>query len=138
MDHAEVSSTGKFASAGIISKGYGHGGPGVCLGDGQTEAEEVPLQCARGDSLRRPMLPYLTRHDEASVRCCLCRRHEVPTSSICVCWLFNAKFQNTDCQTCHFRSSSLGCQILLAYTALVEKIWTHIVDPLSGCCCLEL
>ena len=22
----------------ILSKGYGHGGPGICLGDGQTEA----------------------------------------------------------------------------------------------------
>ena len=26
------------ASGGGISEGYGHGGPGVCLGDGQTEA----------------------------------------------------------------------------------------------------
>ena len=26
------------ASGGILSEGYGHGGPGVCLGDGQTEA----------------------------------------------------------------------------------------------------
>ena len=24
--------------AGGLSEGYGHGGPGVCLGDGQTEA----------------------------------------------------------------------------------------------------
>ena len=23
---------------GVLSKGYGHDGPGVCLGDGQTEA----------------------------------------------------------------------------------------------------
>ena len=27
-----------FASGGVLSEGYGHGGPGVCLGDGQTEA----------------------------------------------------------------------------------------------------
>ena len=26
------------ASGGDLSEGYGHGGPGVCLGDGQTEA----------------------------------------------------------------------------------------------------
>ena len=26
------------ASVGVISEGYGHGGPDVCLGDGQTEA----------------------------------------------------------------------------------------------------
>ena len=25
-------------SDGCLSEGYGHGGPGVCLGDGQTEA----------------------------------------------------------------------------------------------------
>ena len=25
-------------SGGVPSEGYGHGGPGVCLGDGQTEA----------------------------------------------------------------------------------------------------
>ena len=27
-----------IASDGVISEGYGHDGPGVCLGDGQTEA----------------------------------------------------------------------------------------------------
>ena len=26
------------ASGGVLSEGYGHGGPGVCLSDGQTEA----------------------------------------------------------------------------------------------------
>ena len=26
------------ASGGVLPQGYGHGGPGVCLGDGQTEA----------------------------------------------------------------------------------------------------
>ena len=30
------------ASGGVLSDGYGHGGPGVCLGDVQTEAEGVP------------------------------------------------------------------------------------------------
>ena len=34
-----------------------HGGPGVCLGDGQTEDEEVPSQGGRGDALLRRMLP---------------------------------------------------------------------------------
>ena len=28
-------------------EGYGHGGPGICLGDGQTEAEKVLSQCGR-------------------------------------------------------------------------------------------
>ena len=37
------------ASGGVLSEGYGHGGPGVCQGDGQTEAEEVPSQGGRGD-----------------------------------------------------------------------------------------
>ena len=27
-----------FKLSGGLSEGYGHGGPGVCLGDGQTEA----------------------------------------------------------------------------------------------------
>ena len=33
LDHAE-----KVVSDGDIYEGYGHGGPGVCLADGQTEA----------------------------------------------------------------------------------------------------
>ena len=40
-----------IASGGALSEGYGHGGPGVCLGDGQTEAEEVPSHGGRGDAL---------------------------------------------------------------------------------------
>ena len=48
------------ASGGVLSEGYGHGGPGVCLGDGQTEAEGVPSQGGRGDALLRRMPPYLT------------------------------------------------------------------------------
>ena len=47
-------------SGGVQSEGYGHGGPGVCLGDGQTEAEGVPSQGGRGDALLRRMPPYLT------------------------------------------------------------------------------
>ena len=48
---------------------YGHDGPGVCLGDGQTEAEGVPSQGGRGDTLLPrvavavpfgAMPPYLT------------------------------------------------------------------------------
>ena len=49
-----------FASGGVLSGGYGHGGPGVCLGDGQTEAEGVLAQGARGDALLRRMPPYLS------------------------------------------------------------------------------
>ena len=60
LDHAKGASTGfMVASGGVLSAGYGHGGPGVCLGDGQTEAERVPLQGARGDALLRGMIPYL-------------------------------------------------------------------------------
>ena len=37
--YAEGAPTGfMVASGGVLSEGYGHGGPGVCLGDGQTEA----------------------------------------------------------------------------------------------------
>ena len=43
-----------------LSEGCVHGGPGVCLGDGQTEAEGVPSQGGRGDTLLRRMSPYLT------------------------------------------------------------------------------
>ena len=39
LDHAERAFTGfMVASGGVLSERYGHGGPGVCLGDGQTEA----------------------------------------------------------------------------------------------------
>ena len=48
------------ASGGVVSEGYGLGGIGVCLGDGQPGAEGVPLQCGRGDALLRRMPPYLT------------------------------------------------------------------------------
>ena len=43
-----------------LFEGYGHYGPGVCLGDGQTEAEGVPSQGGRGDVLLRCIPPYLT------------------------------------------------------------------------------
>ena len=48
------------ASGGSVVEGHGHGGPGVCLGDGQTEAEGVPSQGGRGDALLRRMSSYLT------------------------------------------------------------------------------
>ena len=31
-----------ISHGGVLSEGHGRGGPGVCLGDGQTEAEGVP------------------------------------------------------------------------------------------------
>ena len=34
------------ASGEVLPEGYGHGRPGVCLVDGQTEAEEEPSQGA--------------------------------------------------------------------------------------------
>ena len=39
------------ASGGVLSEGYGHDGPGACLGDGQTEAEGIPS--------RRPAPAYI-------------------------------------------------------------------------------
>ena len=61
MDQVKGAST-RFvvASGGVLSEGNGHGGPGVCLGDGQTEADEVPSQGGRGDALLRRMPLYLT------------------------------------------------------------------------------
>ena len=49
-----------FASGGLLSEGCGHGGPGVCMDDGQTEAEGVPSQGGRRDALLRRTPPYLT------------------------------------------------------------------------------
>ena len=48
------------ASVDDLFEGYGYDGPGVCLGDGQTEAERVPSQGGRGDALLRRMSSYLT------------------------------------------------------------------------------
>ena len=48
------------ASGGVLSEGCGHDGPGVCLVDGQSEAEVVPSQGGRGDALLRRLPPYLT------------------------------------------------------------------------------
>ena len=44
---------------GGLSEEYGHDGPGVSLGDSQTEAEGVPSQGVRGDALPRRMPPNL-------------------------------------------------------------------------------
>ena len=62
LDHAEGASIGfMVASGGVLSEGYGHSGPGVRVGDGQTEAEEVPSQGGRDDALlRRYTIPDLT------------------------------------------------------------------------------
>ena len=45
------------ASGGVLSERCGHGGPGVSLGDGQTEDEGVPSQDGRGDALLRRVAP---------------------------------------------------------------------------------
>ena len=42
------------------NEGYGHGGPGVCLGDDQTEDEEDRRKGDADDALFRRMSPYLT------------------------------------------------------------------------------
>ena len=51
------------ASGGVLIEGYGHGGSGVCLGDGQTEAEGVQWQGGRAASayVHAPELPEKTR-----------------------------------------------------------------------------
>ena len=60
LDHAEEAFTCfMLASGGVLSVGYEHDGPGVCMGDGQTEAEGVPSQGGSGDSLLLRMSPYL-------------------------------------------------------------------------------
>ena len=43
------------SSGGVLFEGYMYGGPGVCLGNSQTEAEGVPSQGGRGDALLRGM-----------------------------------------------------------------------------------
>ena len=82
LDHAEGASTRFMAASGgglpggggndgpgvclgdgqteAYLKDTGHDGPGVCLGDGQTEAEGVLSQGRRGDALLRRMYPHLT------------------------------------------------------------------------------
>ena len=61
MDHAEGAPTRFMVASGrVLSERYGHGESGVCLGDGQTEAEGVPSQDRRGDALLKRMPPYLT------------------------------------------------------------------------------
>ena len=56
LDHAEGASTGfMVATGGVLSEGYGHGGPCVCLGDGQREGRG--RTAARWTLLRR-MSPY--------------------------------------------------------------------------------
>ena len=61
LGHAEGASPSLMVASGEApSEVYGHGGPGVSLGDGQTKAEEVLSQCGRGDTLFRRMPPYVT------------------------------------------------------------------------------
>ena len=60
LDHAEGGQRASWLRGGVLSEWYGHVGPGVCLGDGQTEAEGVPSQGECGDALLRRMTPYLT------------------------------------------------------------------------------
>ena len=62
LGHAEGTST-RFmvASGGVLSQRCGDGGPGVCLGDGQTEAEGVPSQGGRGDGVCPHTRPDLER-----------------------------------------------------------------------------
>ena len=51
-----------IASGGVLSEGYG---PGLRLGDGQTEAEGVPSLGRRGDALLPRMPPHLTCPERA-------------------------------------------------------------------------
>ena len=57
LDHAEGASTCFIiASGGVLPEGYGNHGPGVCLGDGQTEAylKDTGLASAWAMARRRP------------------------------------------------------------------------------------
>ena len=47
------------ASGGVLSERYGYDGPGVCLGDGQMEAEGVASRNGCGDVLLLRTSPYL-------------------------------------------------------------------------------
>ena len=61
LDHVEgVFTDFMVASGGVLSEGYGDGGPAVCLGDGQTETGGVPSQGGRGDALLRRITPHVT------------------------------------------------------------------------------
>ena len=58
LDYAEGAATGSMIASGVVlSEGYEHDGPGVCLDDDQTETKEVPSQGGRGDALLKPMSP---------------------------------------------------------------------------------
>ena len=60
-DNAEGAFSGFIvASGGVLSERYGYDGPGVCLGDGQMEADGVPSHGGRGDALLRRRPPHLT------------------------------------------------------------------------------
>ena len=63
MGNAEWASTGSVASGGVLCEGNGQSGPGVCLGDDQTEAVGEPSLFERGDALLRRMSPYLILPD---------------------------------------------------------------------------
>ena len=55
LDHAGRASTCFMVlSGGVLAERFRHGGPGVCLGVGQTEAERVPWRGGRGDALLCP------------------------------------------------------------------------------------
>ena len=70
MDQAAGASTGSVvATGGVLTERCGSGGPGVCLGDGQTEAEGVPSQEERGDALlRRTYVPYMMGRSKRHIR----------------------------------------------------------------------
>ena len=66
LDQGEEAFTGFMVeSCGVLSEGYVHNGPDVCLGNGQKETECVPSHVVRGDALcgiiRAPA--YYTTHD---------------------------------------------------------------------------
>ena len=73
LDHAEgASARFMVASGGVLSEGYGHGGPGVCKDDGQTEAYlkdtgMAGLASAWAMARRRPKVYH--RKFDAATRC---------------------------------------------------------------------
>ena len=55
-----LSQASRLRQVEVYLERYEYDGPGVCLGDGQTEAEISTLQNGRADALFRRMPTYLT------------------------------------------------------------------------------
>ena len=73
LDYAEGAATGSMIASGVVlSEGYEHDGPGVCLGDGQKEAylkdTDMTGQASAWTMARRRLKEY-RREVDAATRC---------------------------------------------------------------------